>query len=900
LRDRAWEDDVRGALKHLYETALGMNDELRSQTMYAVARALGSFIDGSTARTGAVMRLFGAVRLQPLLANLEQTRDAVPRVVVGGSTSASTSTTTTPFSVILARALALASANVHERTHPGRHDPVVPLSLSIVPEVSLLQALAAARDPRAAVQVVRCFANLALDGSLSFHTLQHGGWQTAQRVLLQGKEDGGGGIGGGIGGGGFAMDMATRAEAVAQTARLLANVTSRSDAANEVLFSDDSVLRLLSKLLVWTDHRGDEGDSGGNSDGNGNSGGDDNGSRLTGLAELSGVDYGPNPDVRLGADFAPGVRVAAAVALANAAATLSVARHFLGTEVFSSALKLAVQMVAGDDAPSPQLANQLARLGSNMSARPELVAEFGDRFGLDLVATLASISYGDSDKYFAGSQRHQARVDVHRECAATLANLSACDAFVGRMASDSTQKCWPTIYTLAHTSDVETERHLARALANMSANPVSVASVRRREGVHAILHRWVSDPTSDALVFAHAVRAHASLVAQKMRDPKYLDGIYLLAEPNAHGENCLSGTSAVQSSSSSSFSSSSSSSSSSSASSSESGGTREPRFDVVFIHGATGNPFSTWAQLSADGNEYATWGIGGVGAAPDDGDPNQVVWPRDWLPADLGGGIRVLSVGYDTSFTRWVGDAVPLVDQSAEIARKLMLAGVGQRPVLWIAHSMGGLIVKQMLREASRQDHFAPMLEQTRGIVFFSTPHRGAQITAILKQLRLQTVLRTTPAIDDLRAGQQLTDLHAAFAELAQAPSPIPTLAFGENDQTCVGTQSRYTCFQLVSDESANPQLVGPEHRFYKLPEHSHRITCKPHTRASPNYAMVLDFVRDCTREEAPSPTPAASQKKPAAEPTTTGTTGGSSAAEASPAPSSSASSSSDNIAGED
>lgn len=90
-----------------------------------------------------------------------------------------------------------------------------------------------------------------------------------------------------------------------------------------------------------------------------------------------------------------------------------------------------------------------------------------------------------------------------------------------------------------------------------------------------------------------------------------------------------------------------------------------------------------------------------------------------------------------------------------------------------------------------------------------------------------------------------------------------PTLSFGENDQTCYGTELYKKCIQvrgrllqvlplrlppsdrvlqIVSDISANPNYEGPLHRFLKL-DHNHRNVCKPSDPADPRYREVVDFI---------------------------------------------------------
>lgn len=57
------------------------------------------------------------------------------------------------------------------------------------------------------------------------------------------------------------------------------------------------------------------------------------------------------------------------------------------------------------------------------------------------------------------------------------------------------------------------------------------------------------------------------------------------------------------------------------------------------------------------------------------------------------------------------------------------------RPALFIVHGLGGVIVKEMLRRSNvchRQAHLRDIFESTIGIMFFGTPHGGADPRGIL------------------------------------------------------------------------------------------------------------------------------------------------------------------------
>lgn len=90
-------------------------------------------------------------------------------------------------------------------------------------------------------------------------------------------------------------------------------------------------------------------------------------------------------------------------------------------------------------------------------------------------------------------------------------------------------------------------------------------------------------------------------------------------------------------------------------------------------------------------------------------------------------------------------------ERSAEFSTKLITAGVGKRPVIWVCHSMGGLLAKQILVEEWRKGDNNKLCENTKGIIFYSTPHRGSHIAA-LKQTT-QMLVWPSVEVQELREG---------------------------------------------------------------------------------------------------------------------------------------------------
>merc|ERR1712012_1000365 len=114
-------------------------------------------------------------------------------------------------------------------------------------------------------------------------------------------------------------------------------------------------------------------------------------------------------------------------------------------------------------------------------------------------------------------------------------------------------------------------------------------------------------------------------------------------------------------------------------------------------------------------------------------------WPRDWLAEDSNH-VRVIGCDFDSYLSQWGGSCPTqsfehqsLEERSEDMLKKLQAAGEGQRPTVFVGHSMGGLIIKKMLVNAQNSDdeERKKFAENTKGIVFYSTPHKGVNMTFV-------------------------------------------------------------------------------------------------------------------------------------------------------------------------
>ena len=246
--------------------------------------------------------------------------------------------------------------------------------------------------------------------------------------------------------------------------------------------------------------------------------------------------------------------------------------------------------------------------------------------------------------------------------------------------------------------------------------------------------------------------------------------------------------------------------------------------DIVFVHGLGGDSWTTWMSDVAD---------------------IQTFWPG-WL-AEQFPQTGIWTLGYAASGSKWREESMPLSDRGNQVLDLLTNDGIGERPLVMITHSMGGIVAKQILHHAESfgVPRWERLARETRGIAFIATPHSGAHIANFAVLAR--AVYRTNEQVAELTAHDaRLRELHGWFL----------------NYQRKNGTVCRTYCERrvlrpeipllgiklpsgvLVVDEtSAEPNIAGE--RAIPLDE-DHLSICRPLSRDAQIFKGMVRFVRDC------------------------------------------------------
>ncbi|KAJ4352526.1 uncharacterized protein N0V89_007875 [Didymosphaeria variabile] len=176
--------------------------------------------------------------------------------------------------------------------------------------------------------------------------------------------------------------------------------------------------------------------------------------------------------------------------------------------------------------------------------------------------------------------------------------------------------------------------------------------------------------------------------------------------------------------------------------------------DFIFVHGLTGSAYSTW--LYEDTNTH---------------------WPRDLIMKDIGNA-RILAFGYDANIVNFWDQAAQdgISGYAKDLLGKLWRKRQHDpnRKIVFIAHSMGGLVTQRVLTMSreTRHAHLQDIEACTVGICFLGTPHHGADLAkwgSILTRIANVAKPANSAPVDLLkRSSEMLRDVQDGFHNLLE------------------------------------------------------------------------------------------------------------------------------------
>ena len=183
----------------------------------------------------------------------------------------------------------------------------------------------------------------------------------------------------------------------------------------------------------------------------------------------------------------------------------------------------------------------------------------------------------------------------------------------------------------------------------------------------------------------------------------------------------------------------------------------EKNIDIVAVHGLQGDAYKTWEH------------------------DNGSLWLRDFLPANVPNA-RIMTFGYDSTVA-FSKSVAKIEDKALELLNHLSAErspgapDSPSKPIVFICHSLGGIVVKKALilaHERSSNVDYQDILVNTRGIAFLGVPHRGSDIAwwtgfaaKLLRNASLGTSTNVSLLSDLEKGSANLADISSQFVDRA-------------------------------------------------------------------------------------------------------------------------------------
>ncbi|KAG0586827.1 hypothetical protein KC19_2G120600 [Ceratodon purpureus] len=258
--------------------------------------------------------------------------------------------------------------------------------------------------------------------------------------------------------------------------------------------------------------------------------------------------------------------------------------------------------------------------------------------------------------------------------------------------------------------------------------------------------------------------------------------------------------------------------------------TPETSLDVIFFEGNVGRRKylsckDTWVQR---------------------GKPD-VWWPRDWLPKDFKGDIRVLLLEYSIS-EAGVEGVVEELQRLLVFSDRWNRGHTWQRPVVLVGHSLGCVVIEQLVvalhkraeaigslkdeMEIARAKVSRAFLASLAGCFFYAPPLKG--------------LVPSEDLLKDVFGG--LTYSRVLFADLCLDSTKLKQVseefmqARSEHMKVMALIEGFHTRGRTVVPPASIEGFAG---EVVELLDSNHSDACKPTNKEHPAYAKLMEFIRD-------------------------------------------------------
>jgi len=252
--------------------------------------------------------------------------------------------------------------------------------------------------------------------------------------------------------------------------------------------------------------------------------------------------------------------------------------------------------------------------------------------------------------------------------------------------------------------------------------------------------------------------------------------------------------------------------------------------DIVLVHGLNGNPQKTWTSS------------------------NGVFWPKDLLPRDVQDRARILLYGYDADVASLggTGASKDMIHNHAEALVQNLVANrrrehASERPIIFVAHSLGGLVVKRALTYScaitgAKTERLRSVYVSTYGILFLGTPHHGSDVAVwgtYLERLSHAVMPRklidTAPQlVEALKVNSET--LHNIDRQFAQIMARFHIYFFHEGKPMDFKGTLRF----VVTEDSAAPTMPDVERAVIQA---DHSQMTKYDSVNAPGYDLVSEAI---------------------------------------------------------